>query len=195
MDLTDRGFDNDLVQLTPLAPEHEGVILGAGEAIRESMWRWLPPLPKGTALPTYFDYMLAEQKHGARITYLVQETETGSFAGLTGFDSISKLHRRLRSALAWHPPDLEIKHLYQGGQLAMIERAYAWGARRLEWRVNVRNTYILKELAFIDPPQEAILRQYERMADGSWADKAVFSLKRREMPAVITRLRSLITPS
>ena len=71
----------------------------------------------------------------------------------------------------------------------MIERAYAWRAKRIEWQVNTNNDFILEGLSAIRPTQEAVFRNFERTADGVWVDKAVFSLTRPEMVGVVARLK------
>ena len=103
-------------------------------------------------------------------------------------NEINKLHRRVRIAIAWHPPELGSPELYKAGQLAMIQRAYDWRAKRVEWQVNTDNKFILEELAKIGPTREALFRNFERTADGVWVDKAIFSMTRPEMAQAIARL-------
>ncbi|MEL6861417.1 MAG: GNAT family protein [Pseudomonadota bacterium] len=186
MDLTAPGLENPIVRLEPIEDQHRALIFAS--EIEESVWKWMPALPGGTNLQNYFDFILKAQKAGKAATYVVFRQEDGVFAGVTGFNEINKIHRRLRNALAWHPPHLATPQLYQAGQLAMIQRAYDWRAKRLEWQVNTNNTYMMTELAAINPTREALFRNFERTADGVWVDKEVYAMTRPELAGAIQRL-------
>ena len=177
-----------MLRFEPLAEHHRELILSSD--LQFAVWKWMPAVPGGSRVEAYFDYKLDRQKKGAHATFLLYRQSDDTLAGITGFDRISTNHRRVRNALAWHPPELTDQTLYLFGQLGMMERAYEWGAKRIEWRVNVENTFIMEQLKAVGPKQEALLRNYERMADGTWVDKAVFSFTREEMRARIAELRA-----
>lgn len=179
-----------MLRLEPISAEHRSFIFDSD--VEQSIWKWMPALRGGTNLKNYFEFILAAQKSGLAATFVVFRKADNAFAGLTGFNEINKIHRRVRNALAWHPPALAAPELYQAGQLAMIKRAYEWRAKRIEWQVNTNNTYILTELAAIAPTREALFRNYERTADGVWVDKAVFAMTRPEMADAIVRLESAL---
>lgn len=188
MELSAPGLENPMLRLDPLSEDHLDLILGSG--IEEAIWKWMPALPGGTNLQNYYDFMLQAQKTGLATTFILFRQSDGAFAGVTGFNQINKIHRRLRNALAWHPPELATSDLYQAGQHAMIKRAYDWRAKRIEWQVNTNNAYIMGELCALAPQREALFRNYERTADGVWVDKAVFSMTRPEMTETLTRLEA-----
>lgn len=187
MELSAPGLQNAIVRLDPITPAHREVIFDS--EIEDSIWKWMPALRGGSTLKNYFKFVLDLQKSGDMATFVLFRQSDGAFAGVTGFNEINKIHRRVRNALAWHPPAMATQELYLAAQLAMIERAYAWRAKRIEWQVNTNNDYILGGLAAIRPTQEAVFRNFERTADGVWVDKAVFSLTRPEMIGVVARLK------
>lgn len=188
MDLAADCLQNRMLRFEPLAEHHRDEI--ASEDIEASLWRWMPALSGGTNFDSYFDFLLLGQKKGLSAVFVLRRQADDAYAGLTGLNQFSKTHRRLRSALAWHPPAIATLELYQCGQMVMIECAIAWGARRIEWYANPLNTFIMDGLASLHVTQEAVLRQYERMADGAWADKVVFSLIRDEMKDTVARLKA-----
>ena len=188
MDLSAPGLETELVRLEPIDEQHWLVLSESG--IEEAIWRWMPALPGGTNLRNYFDAILYAQKCGLAATFVLFLKSSNAFAGITGLNEINKIHRRLRNAFAWHPPQISSSELYQAGQLAMIQRAYEWRAKRMEWQVNVNNTFIMTELAKIGPTKEALFRNFERTADGVWVDKAVFAMTRAEMAEAIQRLQN-----
>lgn len=186
MELNAPGLENELVRLEPIGEQHWLTINTA--EIQEAFWRWMPAQRGGASLRAYFDFILKAQAAGLAATFVLFRQSDGAFAGITGMNEINKLHRRVRIAIAWHPPELGSPELYKAGQLAMIQRAYDWRAKRVEWQVNTDNKFILEELAKIGPTREALFRNFERTADGVWVDKAIFSMTRPEMAQAIARL-------
>ena len=187
MELSAPGLQNAIVRLDPITVAHRDVIFDS--EIEDSIWKWMPALRGGSTLKNYFKFVLDLQKLGEMATFVLFRQSDGAFAGVTGFNEINKIHRRVRNALAWHPPSMANQKLYLAAQLAMIERAYEWRAKRIEWQVNTNNDFILEGLSAIRPTQEAVFRNFERTADGVWVDKAVFSLTRPEMVGVVARLK------
>ncbi|MEO0607502.1 MAG: GNAT family protein [Pseudomonadota bacterium] len=186
MELTAPGLENAMLRLEPIAEQHRSLIFAS--EIEKSVWKWMPALPGGTNLENYFDFILKAQKSGLAATYVLFQKPDETFVGVTGFSEINKIHRRIRNALTWHPPHLTTSRLYQAGQLAMIQRAYDWRAKRIEWQVNAKNTYILDQLKVLNPTREALFRNYERTAEGVWVDKIIFAMTRPEMAGAIQRL-------
>ena len=143
MELSAPGLQNAIVRLDPITEAHREVIFDS--KIEDSIWKWMPALRGGSTLKNYFKFVLYLQKSGDMATFVLFRQSDGAFAGVTGFNEINKIHRRVRNALAWHPPSLATQELYQAAQLAMIERAYAWRAKRIEWQVNTNNDFILED--------------------------------------------------
>ncbi|MEL7033394.1 MAG: GNAT family protein [Pseudomonadota bacterium] len=190
MELSASGLENDLVRLEPLTADHRDIIFASD--IEKSVWKWMPALPGGTSLSHYFKAMLAAQKTGLAVTFALFQKCDDAFAGVTGFNEINKIHRRVRNALAWHPPHLATTQLYQAGQHAMLRRAYDWRAKRIEWQINTSNHYILEQISALAPTREALFRNFERTADGVWVDKEVFAMTRPEMAETINRLEQTL---
>ena len=190
MELSAPGLENALVRLEPLGAHHRDLIFAS--EIEASIWNWMPALPGGTSLSNYFKAMITAQKTGLAATFVLRRQSDDVFAGVTGFNQINKIHRRVRNALAWHPPHLATSQLYQAGQLAMLVRAYAWRAKRVEWQVNTNNHYIKQELAALAPTREALFRKFERTANGDWVDKEVFAMTRPEIADAIHRLEQTL---
>ena len=187
MDLSAPGLENPMLRLEPIDDRHRSLIFES--EIEKSVWKWMPALPGGTSLKNYFDAIIAMQKSGQSATFILFRQADNAFAGVTGFTDINKIHRRVRNALAWHPPEMATIDLYQAGQLAMIERAHDWRAKRLEWQVNPENDFMTSMVATLQPTREATFRKFERTADGVWVDKVVFAFTRTEMAEAIVRLK------
>lgn len=188
MDLSAPGLENEIVRLEPITAEHWEII--SDSDIEKSVWKWMPALPGGTNLRNYFDAIMKAQAAGLASTFLVFRQVDNAFAGITGFNDINKIHRRVRNALTWHPAEMATPELYQSGQLAMMKRAYDWRAKRLEWQINTKNSYMMEQILALGPTQEACFRNFERTADGVWIDKLVYSMTRSELGYAIQTIES-----
>mgnify|MGYP000238787391 CR=1 FL=1 len=186
MDLSAPGLENPMLRFEPIAERHRSIIFDS--EIEKSVWKWMPALSGGTSLRNYFDSMLTAQSRGVAATFMLYRKSDDQFVGVTGFNDINKIHRRLRNAITWHPPDLATPELFQAGQLSMIQRAYDWRAKRLEWQINPNNDFILAGVTSLKPTEEALFRNFERTADGVWVDKVVYAMTRPEMADAIMRL-------
>lgn len=187
MELSAPGLENAIVRLEPIEERHRAIVFAS--EVEKSLWKWMPALPGGTNLENYYDFLLRQQKSGRAATFIVKRQADNVFAGITGFNQINKIHRRLRNAIVWHPPHLATSELFLACQLLMIERAHAWRAKRLEWQINPDNDYLMTELEQIAPTREARFRNYERTAEGLWVDKVIYSMTRPEMVEAIKRLK------
>ena len=188
MDLSAPGYENGQLRFEPLSEAHADVLLNSD--IEDAVWKWMPALPQGTSLRKYFDFILKAHSCGAAVFYVLFRKTDGEFVGITGFNEINKIHRRIRNMVAWHPPHLTSLELYQAGQHGMMERAYAWRAKRMEWQVNPENSYLMDHVTSLEPTREAYFRNFERTADGIWVDKVVFSMTRPELADAIRTLET-----
>lgn len=176
--LGDPGLESATLKLVPLTSSHRDIILSSG--IEDAIWKWMPALKGGTSFEQYFDFMLKAHGAGIYTTFVLLSKANDQFVGIAGYTDTSRQHRRTRIAMAWFAPNLFEPHLFQSVQLALMQRALDWGAKRIEWSINPENTFMMEQLEAIKPTFEARMRNYERLAGGRWADKVVYSMTRPE---------------
>jgi len=187
MKLEDPGLENAALRFVPLEAAHRDLVLQSG--VEDAIWRWMPALRGGVSFAQYFDFMIQAQGQGLYTSFALFKKNDDQFLGITGYTDTNKQHRRTRIAMVWFAPELFEPVLYTYAQLGLIQRAYDWGARRIEWSLNPDNTFMMTQLETIGPTKEATLRNYERLASGQWADKVVFSMLRPEMAEAIKTLQ------
>lgn len=186
MDLSAPGYETELLRFEPVGEAHRELLRES--AIEESVWKYMPALTGGTNLRKYMRSLLETQAAGIAAYYILFRKSDDAFAGLAGFNEINRIHRRLRNHVSWHPPDMDVVHLYRATQHGMMKRAYKWRTKRMEWQVNPKNTFMMENLEYLAPTREAHFRNFERTADGVWIDKIVYSMTRPELAAAIARL-------
>ena len=179
---------NEIVRLIPLNEGHKDVLLKADTS--DAMWRWLPILASGTRFDSYFSKFIEQQKSGKMYGFIAERVSDGAFAGHTAFVDLSRTHRRVRIGFNWHPEEMRGTNIFPATQLVMIKRALECRALRIEWMIGERNERAVAAYERIGAKREGILRNYQRLADGSWANLVVFSLLAEESSEVIKRLEN-----
>ena len=186
MDLSAPGYETELLRFEPVSADHRDLLRGS--AIEKSVWKYMPALSGGTNLKKYLQALMKSQKVGVAAYYVLFQKSDGGFAGISGFNEVNRIHRRLRNHISWHPPGADAIQLYRATQHGMMKRAYDWRAKRMEWQINPKNDFLMQNLQFLEPVREAHFRNFERTAEGVWIDKVVFSMTRPELAAAIERL-------
>jgi hypothetical protein len=151
----------------------------------------MPALSGSKRFEDYVNFFLKAQKLKLYTGFVMYRKSDDALVGFTAFTDTNRLHRRTRIAVTWFEPGIYTPELFDSMTLGLLQRASDWGARRVEWSINPKNDFWMENVTRIAPNHEATLRNYERMADGQWADKAVYSFIDAEIKTAIIRLREM----
>lgn len=194
MDLNAPGLSNELIRLEPLSErfrEH----LRASDAVN-SIWLSLPAIQRGAGFDAYYDHILKQGETGEMFGFaLLDPADDDRFVGVTGLLDSNKMHRRVRLGYTWLEPHLRGRGIYAAIQQLLIQRALDWGAKRIEWYVEDRNTRAIRAIESIGAKKEGVLREFEKFADGEWVDVAVLSMLRDEAKEAISCLSLIMADS
>ena len=194
MDLSAPGLENELIRLEPLTEQFREDLRNSGAI--EYMWLSLPAIQRGAGFDSYFDHVLRQGDAGEVLGFaLLDPNDNGRFVGVTALMYPNKMHRRVRLGYTWLEPHLRGHGVYAAIQKLLIQRALDWGAKRIEWYVEERNTRAVRAIESIGALKEGVLRQYEKFADGEWVDVAVLSMLRDEAKAAVHRLDAFMATS
>ena len=144
--------------------------------------------PDGKKEAAYEDNRKRMQAIGKGQGYAVILRETGAFIGFAVFLAPNKPHRRLRIGYTW------LDKPWRGGTTSshihylLLRRAIEWRARRVEWMMSTRSERGVALLERWGGQSAGVLREYSRMADGSWADGIVFAVVGDELAEMVARL-------
>ena len=192
MQLSAPDLSNAIVRLEVLDETHLRDIRGSGAI--EAMWDWMPDIPKGLSFSNYAEHVAECIARGDLVAFSIYRAGDGAFAGVAAYDQISRVHRRLRIDYFWHPEDLRGSPVFPATQLLLIERALAWGARRIEWMLSTENRPAIRAIARLGAREEGTLRSYLRLADGRWSDMTVLSMLHDEAELAVRELTRRISP-
>ena len=194
MDLSAPGLENDLIRLEPLTERFREDLRNSGAI--EYMWLSLPAIQRGAGFDSYFDHVLRQGDAGEVLGFaLLDPNDNDRFVGVTALMNPNKMHRRVRLGYTWLEPHLRGRGVYAAIQKLLIQRALDWGAKRIEWFVEERNTRAVRAIESIGALKEGVLREYEKFADGEWVDVAVLSMLRDEAKGAVHRLDAIMADS
>jgi len=186
MELDDPGLENSLVRLDPMSADHRQVLHDSGAV--DAMWAWMPMISSGTSYDSYFDHALAQLKRGDMVTFAIFRPNSDEFLGVAAFLDPNRTHRRLQITHLWLVPGARGNGIFTAVQSLMIQRALDWGARRIVWLADERNDAAIGAFRKLGANEEGLAREYQRMADGHWANMIVFSMLRTEAKDTVKRL-------
>lgn len=194
MDLSAPGLENDLIRLEPLTDRFREDLRNSGAI--EYMWLSLPAIQRGAGFDAYFDHVIKQGDAGEMLGFaLLDPNDQSRFVGVTALMYPNKMHRRVRLGYTWLEPHLRGHGVYAAVQKLLIQRALDWGAKRIEWYVEERNTRAVRAIEAIGAIKEGVLREYEKFADGEWVDVAVLSMLRDEAKSAVHRLEAIMADS
>lgn len=194
MDLLAPGLKNDLIHLEPLDERFREDLRNSGAI--EYMWLSLPAIQRGAGFDSYYDHVLRQGDAGELLGFALLDPNHGNrFVGVTALLNPNKMHRRVRLGYTWLEPHLRGHGVYAAIQKLLIQRALDWGAKRIEWYVEERNTRATRAIEAIGALKEGVLREYEKFADGEWVDVVVLSMLRDEAKSAIHRLDAIMADS
>ena len=194
MRLEARGMANERLCFELFTAEH-AQLMRTHEAA-DSMWKWMPACEGGASLDGHVTAVLAAQRRGEVIPFIIRLTGTGEFAGCAAFKSPNRTHRCVQIGYVWHPARLRGTGVFREAQVIMLDRAFGWGAKRVEWSADTRNTQAISAIERLGASRDGVLRQSQRLLDGSWSDVAVYSMLRADWPAARQRIiESLAVPA
>ncbi len=182
----------DDLRLRPLARSDEAA-LGVAFA-EEELWTWMLVRPPRSArdVRAWLDDALERVRTREHAAFVL-EYPTGELAGTSRFLDVREYDGSLE--IGWTMLFARARGTYVNGRAKalMIARAFDAGLARVQLKTDARNVRSRAAIAAIGATFEGVLRSYQRRADGSIRDTAMFSIVRDEWPAVREALEKRTT--
>ena len=109
---------------------------------------------------------------------------------MTAYVQPVRIHRRVMIGYTWIDAQYRGRGVFQDVQCLLIKRAIMWGARRIGWHVEGRNTRAVRAIEALGAHYEGTLRNYARFTDGTWVDIVLLSMLREEAKEAVIRLEA-----
>lgn len=171
------------VQLEPLAASHHDALVEA--ASDGALWKlWYTSVPTPHAMREWLETALAMRAQQA-LTFVMRDLRDGSVVGSTRYFHVDPVNRRLEIGHTWHALRAQRTGINTEAKLLLLGHAFeTLQCIAVEFRTHWMNQQSRAAIARLGARQDGVLRNHQRMADGSLRDTVVFSIIESEWPAV-----------
>lgn len=173
--------------LVPLSVEHEAAL---AEAVRDGdLWRlWYTIVPSPDGMRQEIARRLDLQRAGSMLPFTVVD-RTGTPVGMTTFMNIDALNRRVEIGATWYAARLQRTALNTECKLLLLTHAFeTLGCIAVEFRTHVLNVRSRRAIERLGARLDGILRNHQRLANGTLRDTCVYSITEGEWPTIRAHL-------
>lgn len=178
-----------LVALEPLNEHHhDGLVAAAQDG---ELWNlWYTTVPRPEAMRAEIDRRLALQAEGSMLAFTARRLDTGVIIGMTTFMNVDATHRHVEIGSTWNAASAQRTGTNTESKLLLLTHAFEQReCIAVEFRTHWMNHQSRAAIARLGAKQDGVLRNHQRMADGTLRDSVVFSIINSEWPAVRNELR------
>ncbi|MFC3688051.1 GNAT family N-acetyltransferase [Aquipuribacter hungaricus] len=117
--------------------------------------------------------------------WLVTGTRDGEVLGTSSYLEVSAPDARLEVGATGYCPGVWASDVNPAAKLLLLGHAFeVLGAGRVQLKTDVRNTRSQQAIARLGATSEGVLSRYQRRADGTVRDTAMFSVTAEQWPGV-----------
>jgi RimJ/RimL family protein N-acetyltransferase len=174
--------------LLPLSPDHGAAL---AEAARDGeLWRlWYTAIPAPEKMGAEIERRLDLQRKGTMLPFTVLDA-AGVPCGMTTFMNVDAANKRVEIGSTWYAARVQRSPLNTECKLMLLGHAFeALGCIAVEFRTHRFNQQSRRGIERLGAQLDGILRNHQRMPDGTLRDTCVYSITADEWPTVHTHLR------
>jgi RimJ/RimL family protein N-acetyltransferase len=176
------------VQLEPLAAGHHDALIDA--ATDGELWKlWYTSVPAPQSMRSWIETALSMRAHDD-LAFAIRDMRDGSIVGSTRYFRVDALNRRLELGHTWYARRAQRTGINTEAKLLLLGHAFeALDCIAVELRTHWMNLQSREAIARLGAKQDGVLRNHQRMADGTLRDTVVFSIIQSEWPTVKRHLQ------
>ncbi|WP_423193101.1 GNAT family N-acetyltransferase [Cupriavidus sp. H18C2] len=174
--------------LAPLSTDHlAGLQAAAADGALHRLWYTSVPTPE--AMAAEIERRLGLQAQDTMQPFTVLDA-AGRVAGMTTYMNIDGKNRRVEIGSTWYAQRVQRTALNTECKLMLLRHAFeTLDCIAVEFRTHWMNHQSRAAIARLGARQDGVLRNHQRMPDGSFRDTVVFSIIASEWPAVRAHLQ------
>jgi len=176
------------VQLEPLAAAHHDALIAA--ASDGELWKlWYTSVPSPQTMRSWLETALAMRAQDD-LAFAIRDLRDGSIVGSTRYFRVDAANRRLELGHTWYARRAQRTGINTEAKLLLLGHAFeALRCIAVELRTHWMNRQSREAIARLGAKQDGVLRNHQRMADGTLRDTVVFSIIDSEWPTVKRHLQ------
>jgi RimJ/RimL family protein N-acetyltransferase len=176
------------VSLIPMQPIHAYDLVKA--ASDGELWNlWYTGVPSAQTVKAYIQMAMNEQLLGRSLAFVIKDNTTNNIIGSTRFCNADTGNQRVEIGYTWYAKSYQKTATNSESKLLLLTYAFeSLHAIAVEFRTNWHNQASRAAIARLGAKQDGVLRNHQRMEDGSYRDTVVFSIINQEWLAVKNNL-------
>lgn len=180
------------IALVPLSLEHEDGLRAA--AADGELWRlWYTSVPSPEKTSDWLSIALDMRERLGAMPFVVREMhdgQPGKVVGATRFFNVDEANRRLEIGHTWYAKSVQRTAVNTESKLLLLTHAFeTLRCIAVEFRTHWMNHQSRAAIARLGAKQDGVLRNHQRMPDGSFRDTVVFSIIESEWLTVKRHLQ------
>lgn len=175
-----------------LEPLHASHAEGLSEAARDGdLWKlWYTAIPAPEGMRAEIERRLSLQAAGSMMPFAIRRNDTDALCGMTTYMHIDAAHRRVEIGSTWYAKSVQRTAINTEAKLMLLTHAFEeLRCIAVEFRTHWMNQQSRAAIARLGAKQDGILRNHQRMPDGSFRDTVVFSIIESEWPTIKRHLQ------
>ena len=173
----------------PLHAEHHDALIAA--VSDGKLWKlWYTAIPKPENMRAEIERRLHLQQQGSMLPFVIRRNDTGALCGMTTYMNADVANRRVEIGSTWYAASAQRTGINTECKLMLLTHAFEdMHCIAVEFRTHWMNQQSRAAIARLGAKQDGILRNHQRMPDGSYRDTVVFSIIESEWPTVRRHLQ------
>lgn len=175
--------------LEPMSDAHREALNAA--AADGQLWKlWYTSVPAPESMGQYIASALTMREQAGALPFVVRERATGEVLGSTRYFNVDAINRRLEIGHTWLAKRAQRTAVNTECKLMLLTHAFEQlDCIAVEFRTHWMNHQSRNAIARLGAKQDGVLRNHQRMADGTLRDTVVFSIIQSEWPTVRRHLQ------
>lgn len=177
-------LEGQFAVLEPLALEHQDELVAA--ASDGELWKlWYTSVPRPEQMSAEVERRLMLQEQGSMLPFVTRRRDTGALCGMTTYMNVDAVHKRVEIGSTWTAASAQRTGINTECKLMLLGHAFeVLRCIAVEFRTHWMNQQSRAAILRLGAKQDGILRNHQRMPDGSLRDTVVFSIIESEWPMV-----------
>lgn len=177
-------LESKSVKLMPLRMEHAKALVEA--ATDGHLWElWFTSVPNKDTVKEYISKALIDQDKGLALPFVVLDKASQKIIGTTRYCNADVKNKRVEIGYTWYSKSYQRTSVNTECKILLLSHAFeALKAIAVEFRTHWHNQASRNAIVRLGAKQDGVLRNHQKMPDGSYRDTVVFSIINMEWPAV-----------
>jgi RimJ/RimL family protein N-acetyltransferase len=150
------------------------------------LWKlWYTTVPEPGHMRAEIDRRLALQDAGSMLPFVIVDALTNRAIGMTTYMNIDATHRRVEIGSTWYRHSAQRTAVNTQCKLLLLQHAFeTLDCIAVEFRTHFFNHASRRAIERLGAKLDGVLRNHQRLRDGSLRDTCVYSIIRGEWPTV-----------